>query len=95
MINGGVSQVDTTISGTTVAGNNDSKISARYGTNDFRIDCQNLNGIDTSGTPSTSLTQFNIGSCYSPAQDHLNGHIKRLTYWTNKLSDSQLERITQ
>ena len=93
--NSGVSQVDTTISGTTVAGNNDSKISARYGTNDFRIDCQNLNGIDTSGTPSTSLTQFNIGSRYSPAQDHLNGHIKRLTYWTNKLSDSQLERITQ
>jgi len=93
--NSGVSQVNTTISGTTVAGNNDSKISARYGTNDFRIDCQNLNGIDTSGTPSTSLTQFNIGSRYSPAQDHLNGHIKRLTYWTNKLSDSQLERITQ
>ena len=93
--NGGVLQVNTTISGTTVAGNNDSKISARYGTNDFRIDCQNLNGIDTSGTPSTSLTQFNIGSRYSPAQDHLNGHIKRLTYWTNKLSDSQLERITQ
>lgn len=89
---GSVSQADITIS-SVVAGNNDSKIAVRYGANDFRIDAQGSSGTDTSGTVSSSLTQLAIGSRTN--NRYLNGHIRRLTYWPTKLSDAQLERITQ
>lgn len=89
---GAVTQADIAIS-SVVAGNNDSKIAARYGANDFRIDVQGSSGTDTSGTVSSSLTQLAIGSRTNDR--YLNGHIRRLTYWPTKLSDAQLERITQ
>jgi len=89
---GSVAQADININ-SVVAGNNDSKIAARYGANDFRIDVQGSSGTDTSGTVSSSLTQLAIGSRTNDR--YLNGHIRRLTYWPTKLSDAQLERITQ
>ena len=89
---GSVQQANITIN-SVVAGNNDSKIAARYGVNDFRIDAQSSSGIDASGTVSSSLTQLAIGSRTNDR--YLNGHIRRLTYWPTKLSDAQLERITQ
>lgn len=41
-----------------------------------------------------SITEFSVGS-YPAFGSHLNGNIKRLTYWKNKLSNTQLERLTQ
>ena len=70
-------QADITIN-SVVSGNNDSKIAARYGVNDFRIDAQSSSGIDASGTVSSSLTQLAIGSRTNDR--YLNGHIRRLTY---------------
>lgn len=41
-----------------------------------------------------SITEFSIGS-FPAFGNQLNGNIKRLTYWSNKLSNSQLEGLTQ
>lgn len=40
------------------------------------------------------ITEFSIGS-FPAFGRQLNGNIKRLTYWTEKLSNTQLERLTQ
>ena len=42
-----------------------------------------------------SITEFSIGSYPSYSTTYLMGHVKRLTYWTTKLPDSDLQSLTE
>jgi hypothetical protein len=60
---------------------------------------QNLasNGVLATGitsiTPMPVVTQANIGN--GIASTHLNGHLRRLTFWPTRLSNASLQQLTQ
>ena len=54
-------------------------------------------GVLTSGVVTTNIptvNRFQIGAFPSTPGDPLNGHIKRLTYFSNRLADATLQSIT-
>jgi hypothetical protein len=65
-----------------------------YRVNDY---ARSYNGAapttDTSGNLPVGIDRLGIGSHSSSS--HLNGHIRRLTYWPQRLSNSTLQAITQ
>ena len=48
----------------------------------------------TEPNPVLNINNFKIGTDYA-SNEHLNGHISRITYWPTRLSDSDLQRLTE
>jgi hypothetical protein len=91
---GGVSQAELDMAGGSVA-NVSSKYAIAYATNDF-AGCFNGGTVatDGSGTPPTTITQFQFGALDGGTSNLLNGNIQRLTYWNTRLADIHLQAIT-
>ena len=53
-----------------------------------------LSIADTSGSVPTAVTTLGIGMS-GAATVHYNGHIRRITYWSTRLSNTVLQSITQ
>ncbi len=89
---GGVAQAATTSA--TVANGAIFKFACAYKANDF---ASSLNGAaavaDVSGTVPTGLVQLEIGR-FGVSGTHLNGHIRRLTYYPARLSNALLQSLT-
>jgi hypothetical protein len=81
------------INGGTVAANNEYKFAATYKLNDFAFS-QNGNTVatDTNGTLPT-VTRMVIGN--NASNVYLNGTIKRISYFSTRLSNTTLENITK
>ena len=66
-----------------------------YATDNLRFAYDNsLSSLDTSGTPPTGILYFRIGRDNNNSNPLLAGHIKRLTYYNTRLSDTTLEALT-
>ncbi len=92
---GGVSQVAeiTTFSVANVAV--PLKDAFAYAVNNFG---ESLNGqttrTDSSGVVNTASNRMYIGSSWSGTGNYLNGHIRTLTYYPQRLADAQLQALT-
>jgi hypothetical protein len=80
-------------SGVTLAVGSSGKTAAVYKVDDFAIVANASSAVvDTSGSVSTN-DRANIGSRI--AGTYLNGTIKRITFWPQRLANSTLQAITQ
>ncbi len=72
------------------------KIAGVYKLNDFAA---SLDGgsvtTDTSGAVQTGITDLYIGSIKDSAAFHLNGHIKSIKYYPRRLTNAQLQALTE
>lgn len=69
-------------------------IAAAYKLDDYRISAAGSNvSADTSGALPVGISQLSIGSQIN--SEPINGTIRRLTYWPQRLPDSTLQQITQ
>ena len=72
------------------------KVAGSFKLNDFdAADNGLLLTGDTSGAMPTGLTRMDIGSGWTDASEQLEGHIKSLKYYNKKLTDAQLQGLTQ
>ena len=72
------------------------KVASSFKLNDFDgADNGTLLTGDTSGAMPTGLTRMDIGSGWTDADQQLEGHIKSLKYYNKKLTDAQLQGLTQ
>jgi hypothetical protein len=86
---GGAFQVQT--GGTGIAG----KVAMAYAANDFAV-VKNGGSVttDTSGSLASAYTQLNIGVNYNNTAGHLNGALKRISYYPRRLANTELQGIT-
>jgi hypothetical protein len=86
---GGAFQVQT--GGTGIAG----KVAMAYAANDFAV-VKNGGSVttDTSGSLASAYTQLNIGVHYNNTAGHLNGALKRISYYPRRLANTELQGIT-
>jgi hypothetical protein len=86
---GGAFQVQT--GGTGIAG----KVAMAYAANDFAV-VKNGGSVttDTSGSLASAYTQLNIGVNYNNTAGHLNGALKRISYYPRRLANTELQSIT-
>jgi hypothetical protein len=93
VVSGGVDQA--VFAAGTITQNATFKLIAAYATNDFAA---SLNGAvavtDTSGTVPSGLTTARIGSNVVTVS-FINGHIRRLAFWGQRLPNNILQSITQ
>ena len=72
------------------------KIAGAYKKDDFAA---SLDGgsvtTDTSGSVQTGITDLQIGGIKSSADNYLNGHIKSIQYYPRRLTNAQLEALTE
>ena len=54
-----------------------------------------LSSLDTSGTPPTGILYFRIGRDNNNSNPLLAGHIKRLSFYSTRASDTALQSLTQ
>jgi hypothetical protein len=93
VIVGGVAQAALTVTGQVTAGTT-YRTAAVYRANDFaRVNDGSTAVTDDAGSLPTGLTTFRIGQS-SLGTEQLNGHIKRITYWPERLKNSELISIT-
>ena len=73
---------------------NGGKMAFSYAVNNFS-GCVNGGGVrnDTSGNPPLNMQVLNIGT-YGGNPGPLNGHIRSIRYWPQRLSNAQLQEIT-
>ena len=72
------------------------KIAASFKLNDFDgADGGTLLTGDTSGAMPTGISQMDIGRGWTDSGQKLEGHIKSIKYYRTKLSDAQLQGLTQ
>jgi hypothetical protein len=70
------------------------KVSATYKKDDFALSVNGASvSTDTAGNVPTSIIEMRIGSLYNGY--YLNGHIKSIKYYPRRLTDAQLQRLTQ
>lgn len=66
-----------------------------YATDNLRFAYDNaLSPLDTSGTPPTGILYFRIGRDNNNSNPLLAGHIKRLTFYSTRASDTALQSLT-
>ena len=65
-----------------------------YRLNDFAVSLNGLTPVTDTLGPVPSVSRINIGS-YADATFQLNGTIKRLVYWGQRLPNNVLQAITQ
>ena len=71
------------------------KSAIAYRVDDFALTAEGLApNTDTSGAVPVGVNQAFIGSALS-GTEFLGGHVRRLTYWPQRLSNSTLQQITQ
>lgn len=70
------------------------KIAAAYKANDFAASFNGAAAVpDTSGTvPVVNLAYIGVGA--TGTSGHINGHIRRITYYPRRLSNAELQAIT-
>ena len=94
IIDGGVAQAYNLINYTRSEQEN-SKHAYAYELNNFGVSAQGqLGSGDTSCTMPT-ITRFDIGSLYQDSNTFLNGYISQLFYYPKRLTNAQLQTLTQ
>ena len=87
--------VNTLSAGYTFATNTFVKTAYCYKQNDFGVFATGgLSNFDTSGNIHTA-NSFSIGMNNTNSGEHLNGHIKQLTYYPKRLKNTSLQYLTQ
>ena len=72
------------------------RVAASFKLNDFDgADGGTLLTGDTSGAMPTGITQMDIGRGWTNSDQKLEGHIKSIKYYRTKLSNAQLQGLTQ
>ena len=73
-----------------------SKMSAGWAVNNFAM---SMDGgaavVDTAGAVMTGCTIMGIGTLAIPSTNLINGHIKQIQYYPKRLSNEELELLTQ
>lgn len=70
------------------------KSAAAYAVNDFAFTADNQTPVtDTLGAVPVGLTTFLLGSTVA-GTEHLNGYIRRITYYPRRLTNAELQTIT-
>jgi hypothetical protein len=71
------------------------KVAIAYTTNDMAIVFDGgAAATDVSGTPPTTVTQWQLGGLDGSQFNQLNGYITRVAYWNSRLSNSALQALT-
>ena len=92
---GGSSVADLTVSNSVVI-DQFRRIAGSFKLNDFdAADDGTLLTGDTSGAMPTGITQMDIGRGWTSSNQKLEGHIKSIKYYRTKLTDAQLQGLTQ
>jgi hypothetical protein len=90
---GGVTQATLINSGTYVP-NTSYKMAVAYKVNDFAsVTNGGTAATDTLGTAPATVNQLLIGSL-DAGSSYLNGHIRSITYWPRRLSNTELQGVT-
>jgi hypothetical protein len=83
------------ISGGSIGANVDQALAFAYKLNDFAFAANgSLAGTDTSGSV-PQVNQLSIGYRLEDQSRSYNGHIKRIAYFPKRLSNTELQAITQ
>jgi len=94
--NAGSAQVSALLLGTGIAAGTPNKVAAVYKVADFAGSVNGLTPVTQgTGTLPGVLTQLSIGSGEALGGNSMNGTIKRLTYWPQRLPNSTLQAVTQ
>ena len=71
------------------------KLGARFANNDFAVSIDgNTPVTDTNGAVNLNASELKIGQSQSNSE-HLNGHIKQIQYYPKRLSNTELQLLTQ
>ena len=71
------------------------KLGARFANNDFAVSIDgNTPVTDTNGAVNLNASELKIGQSQSNGE-HLNGHIKQIQYYPKRLSNEELQLLTQ
>jgi hypothetical protein len=91
---GGISGVNQwTLDTSTTTGRTSYKQAGTYTENNFTaVDDGGTVLTDTSGLVPENITRFDIGNQFGA---YLNGHIKSIKYYPRRLTDAQIQRLTQ
>ncbi len=90
VVDGGASEVNAAISGGAPHTTDLHKVSAAYKENDFAyLYDGGTVGTDTSGTVPYGITTLHL------SQGGFNGHIKSIQYYPRRLTNAQLEALTE
>ena len=94
LANNGSSQAD--LRSSDFVGGSLSKMSAGWAVNNFAM---SMDGgaalVDTAGAVMTGCTIMGIGTLAIPSSNFLNGHIKQIQYYPKRLSNEELQLLTQ
>jgi hypothetical protein len=81
--------------GSVVAGNTNNKLAASFATNDFAVTLNSGTvASDTSGSMPVNVNQLNIGRGGQNIYV-FNGHIKKLAYYPARLTNAELQALTE
>ncbi len=91
---GGISGVNQwTLDTSTTTGRTSYKQAGTYTENNFTaVDDGGTVLTDTSGLVPENITRFDVGNQFG---SYLNGHIKSIQYYPRRLTDAQIQRLTQ
>jgi hypothetical protein len=91
VVNGGINQASNSLAYTY---NTPQKFSISYATNSINFANAGVLGTEDTSATIPAVDQAKIGANPTNA-NHLNGYIRRLTYWPTRLGNEVLQRITQ
>jgi hypothetical protein len=92
MFDGGTEQINVSPTLSSIAANTAIKIAAALKENDIAVESFDNKGLQTGTGTLPTVDRLTIGSGFNPG---LNGTIRRLTYWPQRLSNDTLQTITQ
>ena len=94
LANNGSNQAD--LRSSDFVGGSLSKMSAGWAVNNFSMSMDGGTAVvDTAGAVMTGCTIMGIGTLAIPSTNFLNGHIKQIQYYPKRLSNTELELLTQ
>ena len=79
--------------GSLVSGSNPIKISGAYKANDFAASLNGAASLTSSSGALETVVQMNIGA-WASSQYMLNGHIARIRYYPNRLTNAKLQELS-
>jgi hypothetical protein len=89
-----VDSTDFVLSETITAIPDNSKVVATVKANEARLVLNGTTTVTDTSTPiSSGYSTLNIGSNYG-GTNHLDGHIRRISYWNTALTETQAQALT-
>jgi hypothetical protein len=93
VLSGGVTQA--TLDAGTITANTEAKVAAAFKNNDFAVALDGGSAAtDTSGTVELAVSELRIGA-NRQGSEILNGHIKSIQYYPRRLTNAQLQALTE